>query len=106
MPNKYRHGKITDGGHSTAIQGLKVFLKQFESWNEVDLIILGQVYHRKIGGGDLTLRATRWALAGGSVPNGIKCEASRGNMTQVVILTSKNPEALRQRLQRAGYANW
>lgn len=106
MPNKHRHGKITDGGHSTVLQGLKVFLKQFETWDEVDTVILGQVYHRKIGGGDLRFRGTRWALAGGNVPNGIKCEASRGKMTQVVILTSKDLEALRQRLQRAGYVNW
>lgn len=106
MPNKHRHGKLVDGGHSTTLRGLKEFLKRFNTWDEVDLIVLGRVANRKVGGGDLSFRATRWALAGGSQPSGILCTAARGPMVQTVILTSHNPEALRQRLQAAGYANW
>jgi hypothetical protein len=106
MPNKYRHGKIVDGGHSTHLQGLKTFLKRFDDWDEIDLIVLGRVASRKSGGGDLKLRATRWALVGSGTPTGIKCEATRGTMVQTVILLSADPEALRQRLQIAGYANW
>lgn len=106
MPNKHRHGKLIDGGHSTTLQGLKTYLKRFDTWDEVDLIILGRVAPRKAGGGDLSFRATRWALAGGNVTSGVKCQAARGAMTQDVILTSRDPEALKQRLQRAGYAHW
>lgn len=106
MPNKHRHGKLIDGGHSTTLQGLKTFLKRFEAWDEIDLIVLGRVAHRKVGGGDLSFRATRWALAGNGRPTGILCTAARGPMIQAVILSSHDPEALRQRLQSAGYANW
>jgi hypothetical protein len=106
MSNKNRHGKLVDGGHSTVLQGLKTFLKRFEDWDEIQLIVLGRVTHRKTGGGDLKFRATRWALVGGGIPGGIKCEAARGAMIQDVILISPDPEALRQRLQVAGYANW
>ena len=106
MPNKHRHGKLIDGGHSTNLQGLKTFLKRFDTWDEIDLIILGRVTNRKSGGGDLTFQATRWALAGIGVPSGIKCLAARGAMAQDIILTSSDPEALRQRLQLAGYARW
>ena len=106
MPNKHRHGKLVTGGHSTVLQGLKTFLKKFDSWDEVSLVVLGPVAQRRVGGGDLRFRATRWALAGGNVPSGIKCDAARGNMTQVVILVSNDPEALRKRLKAAGYANW
>lgn len=106
MPNKHRHGKLIDGGHSTVLQGLKLFLKRFDAWDEIDLIVLGRVAHRKVGGGDLSLRATRWALAGRGDPSGIMCMAARGPMVQSVILLSNDPEALRKRLQAAGYANW
>lgn len=106
MPNKHRHGKLVDGGHSTTLQGLKLFLKRFDAWDEIDLIVLGRVARRKVGGGDLNFRATRWALAGNSHPSGILCTAARGPMVQTVILVSPDPEALRQRLQVAGYANW
>lgn len=106
MPNKHRHGKLVDGGHSTNVQGVKQFLKRFEDWDEIDHIVLGRIGRRKVGGGDLQFRATRWALVGGGVPSGIKCEAARGPMVQTVILISGDPEALRQRLVAAGYANW
>jgi hypothetical protein len=106
VPNKHRHGKITDGGHSTHLQGLKMFLKRFENWDEINLIVLGRVAIRRSGGGDLKFRATRWALVGSGTPSGVKCEATRGTMVQDVILLSTDPEALRQRLQIAGYANW
>lgn len=106
MPNKHRHGKLVDGGHSTHLQGLKQFLKRFESWDEVQLIVLGRIAHRKTGGGDLKFRGTRWALAGGGLPGGVKCEATRGAMLQDVILISRDPEALRKRLQAGGYVNW
>lgn len=106
MTNKHRHRKLVDGGHSTTLQGLKTFLKGFDAWDEVNYIILGPVSHRKVGGGDLRFRATRWALAGGGTPNGVKCEAVRGAMAQSVILTSSDPEALKKRLASAGYVNW
>ena len=106
MPNKHRHGKLVDGEHSTTLQGLKTFLKRFDAWDEVDLIVLGRLGHRKVGGGDLSFRATRWALAGGGIPSGIMCVAARGPMIQNVVLISPDPEALRKRLQAAGYANW
>lgn len=107
MPNKHRHGKLVDGGHSTVLQGLKLFLKQkFEGWDEVELIVLGPVARRKVGGGDLKFRATRWAMVGNNTPSGVKCEAARGTMVQSVVLISHDPEALRKRLQLAGYANW
>lgn len=47
-----------------------------------------------------------WALAGRGDPSGIMCMAARGPMVQSVILLSNDPEALRKRLQAAGYANW
>lgn len=47
MPNKHRHGQLVDGAHSTTLQGLKVFLKRFDDWDEVEHIILGPVSHRK-----------------------------------------------------------
>lgn len=106
MPNKHRHGKLVDGGHSLTLQGLKSFLKRFDDWDEVKYVILGRVGSRRIGGGSLKFRATRYALVGGTVPSGVKCEAVRGAMVQDVILTSDNPEALKQRLQAAGYVNW
>lgn len=106
MPNKHRHGKLVDGGHSTHLQGLRQYLKRFEGWEEIELILLGPIVRRKVGGGDLKFRATRWALAGGGVPSGVKCEAARGTMVQSVVLISRDPEALRKRLQLAGYANW
>lgn len=106
MTNKHRHGKLVDGGHSTSVQGLKEFLHRFDSWDEVEHIILGPIAHRKVGGGDLRFRATRWALAGGGVASGIKCEGARGPMVQTVILTSTQPEALREKLKAAGYLKW
>lgn len=106
MSNKHRHGKLVGGGHSTILQGLKTFLKRFEGWDEVEHVVLGPVSHRRTGSGDLKFRATRWALAGGSTPNGIKCEAVRGPLTQSIIITSHDPEALKKRLAAAGYVNW
>ena len=106
MPNKHRHGKLVDGGHSLTLQGLKPFLKRFDNWDEVNYVILGRVSSRKIGSGGLRFRATRYALVGGGIPSGVKCEAVRGAMVQDVILTSNNPEALKQRLKAAGYVNW
>jgi hypothetical protein len=106
MTNKHRHGKLVDGGHSLALPGLKTFLRRLEDWDEINFIILGPIAHRKGWGGDLRFRATRWALVGNGAATGLKCEAVRGSMTQTVILTSTDPEALKRRLHAAGYVNW
>lgn len=129
-----RSGKIVPSGHSTRVEGLNKFLQVLEQWPEITTIRIGpieqrnvvgrkskriktdpssenglrvaQVHKRAKGGGGFSFKATRPAMIGSKV-NGIKCDASHGTHTQLVVLCSTDIEALKLRLRSEGYgANW
>ena len=122
-----RRSKIRTGGHTTHVEGLMPFLAQLESWPEVTSIFCGSIQQRNKasrastqtqakpsgngmtvltakqprkhakGGGGFQFRATRWAYIGTRC-TGIKCNAINGRSVQEVVLSSKDPSKLRQRL--------
>jgi len=128
-----RQGKVISG-HSTRIDGLNRFLPALEKWPEVKSIRLGHIEHKNTvgrkskrlkpnsssengiravqsikrpkGGGGFTFKATRPAFVGNR-ETGIRCFATYGRMTQIVILYGDDLEALKRRLKAEGYgANW
>lgn len=129
-----RSGKIISSGHSTRVEGLNQLLKILERWPEITTIRLGpierknkvgrkskklktdtssttgirvaQAHKRAKGGGGFSFKATRLAMTGSRV-TGINCHASNGTNVQLVVLTSKDIEALKIRLQAENFgAKW
>lgn len=106
MVNRSRHGKRITGGHSTLVQGLDKFLSELEAWPEVRTTHPRQfsTTRKSSRSGGLAFRATRWEIVGEKTV-GIRCIATHGASNQVVVLTSDDLPALKQRLQQEGWCD-
>ena len=106
MVNRSRHGKRITGGHSTLIQGLDKFLKELEEWPEVRTAHPRQfsVTRKSSRSGGFTFRATRWEVVGQKTV-GIRCIATYGSSNQVVVLSSDDLTALKERLVKEGWCD-
>jgi hypothetical protein len=129
--------KVVTAGHTTMVEGLREFLGGLSKWPEIDRIHVRALKAGKSHGGGrgkqtqldrskkhghapvqqrrsvghrsgFTFRATGWSRVRGSdIVDGIACQAVHGSVRQLIILQGSSLQAIKARLESAGYgAEW
>lgn len=74
------------------IDGLRKFLEQIESWDEIKSIIPGEIHPTK--------SVARFTLSVQyETPTGVKCLAKSSSAVQEVFITTQNPTVFKQHLE-------
>lgn len=95
-------GKV--GRKSKKLKPVIKFRERTEEYERNETTIAAHSRPTSVGGFSFT--AKRWARIG-DITTGIHCEASYGRSIQVVVLTSKNLDVLKERLKKEGLGgNW